>query len=523
MPPEYSMRRNKGIFFCVIFVFALFLRFSLYLTLKDDLYFSSVFVDEKWILEHLDGRYLSLYVYSPGYVVFLKLYSLVFSASGFSIVVFQIIFSSFLNAVIFYLLIKFTTLKKAFFISMIPLLYAPAIIFSLRILPVAIWSNLLIVSLLMMFISIKNDLRGYFYAGSSLLVFASLMRPNLFILVPVVVVIFFFVHNKSLKVFAPAVLSALLLGTIGVANYYEKGEFIPLTANGGVNFFMGNNPLSDGIYMPIQGVRNEIGLQLDDSVMIYAQNTSDSSPTMKKASSWWYGKGLSFIVEEPRKALALYLEKSVLMFRKEEFSSSFSTDFIMKRAMLPFYGFSILLGLFVFFLIVSCKNLSRIEKTFSASCLFFSFAGVVTFIVDSRYRSGFSITVLTFTMVLIALADFKSIMKHRKLVVTAVVFAFVILIVTAFPEKKGSLYFAWYSLGNLQVEKEDWDGAEISFSQSAKDNPDYCHAWNNLGMTYLMKKDSESAEKAFEKAVELEPENQMFRENLRRSRENQGR
>jgi tetratricopeptide (TPR) repeat protein len=145
---------------------------------------------------------------------------------------------------------------------------------------------------------------------------------------------------------------------------------------------------------------------------------------------------------------------------------------------------------------------------------------VVAFIVDSRYRSGFSVTVLTFLMVLVALTDFEALMKHRKLMVTAVVFACAISLVTAFPRHKGNLYYAWYSKGNLQVEKEDWDGAEISFSQSVKDNPDYCHAWNNLGMTYLMKKDSENAEKAFKKAVELEPENQMFRENLKGSQEN---
>jgi hypothetical protein len=372
----------------------------------------------------------------------------------------------------------------------------------------------------MMFVSIRNDLRGYFYAGSSLLVFVSLMRPNLFLLVPVVVLIFFFIWKKSLKVFAPVVLSALLLGAIGLVNYFEKGEFIPLTANSGVNFFMGNNPISNGIYMPVKGVRDEVGLQLEDSVRIYAENTSDSDPTYSKASKWWYGKGLSFILEEPGKALTLYLKKSVMMFRNEEFSSSFSTDFIMKRSTLPFYGFSILLGLFLFFLIVSYKKLSRLEKIFSASCLFFSFAGVVAFIVDSRYRSGFSVTVLTFLMVLVALTDFEALMKHRKLMVTAVVFACAISLVTAFPRHKGNLYYAWYSKGNLQVEKEDWDGAEISFSQSVKDNPDYCHAWNNLGMTYLMKKDSENAEKAFKKAVELEPENQMFRENLKGSQEN---
>jgi len=516
------MIKNK-ILLPVVFLFSILFKFSIYFLLKNDLYFSSSFVDEIWVLEHLDGRDLSLYVYSPGYILFLKLYSLIFPATRSSIVIFQIILTSILNTAIFFSLTKLTKKWKAFFISLFPVFFAPLLIFSLRILPVAIWPPLFILSLLLLFISIKNDQNRYFYIGSSLLVLASLMRPNLFLLVPVIVILFFFVKKLNYKAFAPLVLCALLLGMIGTANYFEKGEFIPLTANGGVNFFMGNNPLSDGVYLPVNGVRDEIGLQLDDSVRIYANNTSDGYPTMQKASSWWFKKGLSFIIENPGKATALYLKKTALMFRNEEFSSSFSTDLILERSILPFYGFSFLLGLFVVFVILSFRYLSRMEKMFTVACLFFSFAGVVAFIIDSRYRLGFSVAVLTLMMILIAKSDLEIVFENKKKNFAAFIVGVLVFTATSFPKQKGNLYFAWYSLGNLQVEQEDWDSAEVSFSRSAKDNPDYSHAWNNLGMTQLMKKDYGNAQKAFEKALEIEPENQMFKENLKRSQGNQGR
>lgn len=511
------MIKNNLKLFSLFFPLTLLIKLSLFFFLKDDIYFSSTFVDEKWVLEHLDGRALSLYVYSPGYVLFLKLYSLFFSETKLSVQIFQIVFSSLINSLIFLFLTKITERAKAFILALLPVIFAPVAIFSLRVLPAAIWPELLILSILFFYISIKNSNR-YFYAGSILVVLASLMRPNLLILVPIIVLFFFYIRKKSMKAFTPLVLTLLFTGIIGVINYSESEEFIPLTANSGVNFFMGNNEFSDGIYMPVKGVRDEIGLQLEDSVRIYAENTGDKDPTMEKASKWWHYEGLRFLKENPDKAVTLYLRKTMLMFRNEEYSSSFSTDLILERTFLPLFGFSLLLGMLVFFLIMTFNSLTVNEKMFMISFLFFSFAGVVFFIIDSRYRLGFSVSSLAFTMILIARTDLKKIFENKLKFSAAAVSAVLIFSVTAFPKHKGNLYYPWYSLGNLYVAQESWDGALSSFSNSVKDNPDYSHAWNNLGMTYLILEKKMEAQKAFEKAVEIEPENLMFKENLKRSR-----
>ena len=514
------MLKNKKIITALFFVLVLFIKAALFLFLKNDIYFASTFVDERWVLEQLDGRHISLYVYSPGYVVFLKLYTLMFPATKISIQIFQIVFSSAINALIFFFLTELTNSLKAFFIALIPIFFAPVAIFSLRILPVAIWPELLILSLLLLFVSIRKDRGYYYFSGSSVLVCAALMRPNLLLLVPVVAILFFFIWKRSITTFSPLVLTLLLTGLIGFVNYSETGEFLPLTANGGVNFFMGNNELSHGVYMPVKGVRDEIGLQLNDSVRIYAENSGDNGPTMSKASKWWYLKSLNYLAENPVKAMRLYMKKTAFMFRNEEYSSSFATDFMMERYFLPFFGFSILFGLFIFFVFLSHRSLNRSEKIFWLVCLVFSFAGVIPFTIDSRYRLGFSITVLTLTMIMMTKLDLKKALENKVKLIVSLICAVVIFTATTFPKQKGNLYYAWYSLGNLYVEKSEWNEALESFSQAVKDNPYYPHAWNNLGMTYLMLKGSENAQKAFKKAVEIEPENPMFRKNLKRSQRN---
>lgn len=515
--PDREMLKNKKITIPLFFFLVLSIKFILFFFLKNDIYFSATFVDENWVLEHLDGRNLSLYVYSPGYVLFLNFYSLIFPATKTSIQIFQIFFSAAINVLVFFFLTKITRQLKALIISLMPLFFAPVAIFSLRILPAAIWPELLILSIVLLFISLKNSKMSYYYIGSAIFVSAALMRPNLFLLVPVAA-IFFFILKKSIKTLVPVVLTSLFLTALGFMNYSETEEFIPLTANGGINFFMGNNEFSDGVYMPVKGVRDEIGLQLQDSVRIYAENTGDNEPSMSRSSSWWYLKGLNFIVEKPGKATMLYLKKTGLMFRNEEYSSSFSTDLMMERFFLPLFGFSLLLGVFVFALIVTFRSLSKNEKLFMLLSLFFSFAGVVAFIIDSRYRLGFSVTILAFKMILIAKSDLKKIFENRLKLAVAAIFAVIVFSITAFPGHKGNLYYAWYSLGNLYVAEENWDEALDSFSNAVEDNADYSHAWNNLGMTYLMLEKKSEAEKAFEKALEIEPENLMFKGNLNRSR-----
>ena len=486
--------------------------------LKNDIYFSAQFVDELWVLNRLNESGISkLFVYSPGYILFLKSFTMFFDITVWNIIIFQVLVQSLCAGSVFFLLTQICDWKKAFAISLIPLLYIPFSIYALRILPEALWPHFLIISVVSAIIAIDRKDWRYFTFSTFFMVLSSIMRPNLFILVPWFVLIFLFVFEKRKKAiaFLPVIFSFLMIAPVAISNYFETGEFIPLTANSGINFYMGNNERSDGLYKSVEGIRDEIGLQLSDSVK-YSSAAEKTDLSLSASSSWWYGKGFEFIVENPEKALDIYLKKLKTLFRNEEFSASFSTDFVLlrhDRLFSFFYGFSFLFASFVFFIFLKLrKNLIFISGT-----LFFTALGIIPFIIDSRYRLGFSVTVLSFLMTIAAEMNFQKIAESKLRYCVTVLIAVSVFCFTFFPHQKGNVYYAWYSLGNLYVEKSEFYNASESFRKSVEDNSEYKHGWNNLGMSFLSLGDYELGRDAFIKALELDPENEMFRNNLKKA------
>jgi Tfp pilus assembly protein PilF len=58
-----------------------------------------------------------------------------------------------------------------------------------------------------------------------------------------------------------------------------------------------------------------------------------------------------------------------------------------------------------------------------------------------------------------------------------------------------------------------WREAIYRWEQASKIDPSYSAAFNNLAVGYEHEGDFEKARKAYERALELEPENQMIRQN----------
>ena len=58
-----------------------------------------------------------------------------------------------------------------------------------------------------------------------------------------------------------------------------------------------------------------------------------------------------------------------------------------------------------------------------------------------------------------------------------------------------------------------WREAIYRWEQASKIDPSYSAAFNNLAVGYEHEGDFDKARKAYERALELEPENQMIRQN----------
>ena len=58
-----------------------------------------------------------------------------------------------------------------------------------------------------------------------------------------------------------------------------------------------------------------------------------------------------------------------------------------------------------------------------------------------------------------------------------------------------------------------WKEATYRWLRATEIDPTYAAAWNNLAIAYEQQGNFEEAQKAYEKAVQLDPKNQMIRQN----------
>ncbi len=201
-------------------------------------------------------------------------------------------------------------------------LYAPVIFFESRLLPV----NLAIpLSLLALHVLVRYEHRlatpkesGLRKPGLALpalagviLGFASMARPNLLLAAPAIVASLFLFRRTLRPTIAGA--AALLLGLlIGIApslaeNFSRSGDLIPVTANGGINFWFGNNEAAHGTFHAPSPEWGSIGTQRDVSVAIATEALGLQEPVSESvASAWWFARGRQYLIDSPLSALRLW-------------------------------------------------------------------------------------------------------------------------------------------------------------------------------------------------------------------------
>jgi Flp pilus assembly protein TadD len=107
---------------------------------------------------------------------------------------------------------------------------------------------------------------------------------------------------------------------VALTNYVVEGELVAITANGGLNLYIGNNAHSTGAYVLPPGLWFEPGNPSDD----YAGFTTATMelghrPSSAELSSWWSQKALRHIADHPLRTLELAGTKLKLVVNDYEY------------------------------------------------------------------------------------------------------------------------------------------------------------------------------------------------------------
>ena len=112
-------------------------------------------------------------------------------------------------------------------------------------------------------------------------------RPNLFLLlVPSVPLWIGLKHRKWLPAAMCLLGSVLLMLPPAIHNGAATGRFIPLSAHGGINLYVGNCPEADGTFKPPPGMRASMEGYIADS-RVRAEALTGRAMTDEEASLYW--------------------------------------------------------------------------------------------------------------------------------------------------------------------------------------------------------------------------------------------
>jgi 4-amino-4-deoxy-L-arabinose transferase-like glycosyltransferase len=181
-----------------------------------------------------------------------------------------------------------------------------------------------------------------------------------------------------------------------VRNRVAGGDWVLVASQGGVNFFIGNNPQSNGMQAVVPGTRATWWGGYEDTVAI-AEQSQGRTLRPSEVSSYWYGRAFKFIRNHPAAWLELTLRKSVALIGDVEIPNN--APYQARRgeyftlSVVPL-GFGFLMALFAVglpWLVPRSSGPGDIEPRRALVVLILIFmavysATIVAFFVTGRYR-----------------------------------------------------------------------------------------------------------------------------------------
>jgi 4-amino-4-deoxy-L-arabinose transferase-like glycosyltransferase len=234
----------------------------------------------------------------------------------------------------------------------------------------------------------KSSISWWFYSGIGLGA-AILCRPTDIFVVAVailwVTVVLFRTFPERRRASTGLVVAIVLIVLpVTLRNYSVSNEFIPITSNGGLNFYLGNNPKAVGVYYNVDG----LDLANDPDGRIFLETTQGRNFTAGQASSFWMNEAIDYIIKKPFDFISLIGVKSILFFHFKEIGQlGYNYYFISKNAV-PALEFFMT---FLFILPFSIVGMTVLRKEWRKYFLLYGFLtaqflGVILFFVTDRFR-----------------------------------------------------------------------------------------------------------------------------------------
>jgi tetratricopeptide (TPR) repeat protein len=156
---------------------------------------------------------------------------------------------------------------------------------------------------------------------------SAIARPNVLLFGPAIVVWLMIKHSKEFLRgigYAACVTAGCLMIVLPIAarNYVVGKDVVLIASQGGVNFYVGNNPQSDGRTATIPGGALDSSGHYQQAIQRQAEQALGRTLKSSEVSDYYYKRGWEFIRERPGQALALTWLKIRLFWSRWEIANN---------------------------------------------------------------------------------------------------------------------------------------------------------------------------------------------------------
>lgn len=526
--PKTGRSLNKAkvcsIILLVILGAAVFLRLIHWTDVRADPFFADLVMDsqeyDRWALAIAGGDWIGSEVFfqAPFYPYFLAVFYAFFGHSLNIIYLIQIIAA----AAGIYALYRTGRRLGGEVLGLaaagLSALYAVYIFYDVQLLKESLVVSL-VSFLLWVLVEVRESGKSYLWLIAGVLSgVLSLLRENMLLIVPLLFILTMkpgakaWIYLKRCGFLLLGVVIILL--PVALRNLSVGGIFAPTTFQGGVNFFIGNNPEATGTYQPIVPGKQVPYYERNEPIRLAEQEVGrELSPG--EVSQYWMNKALNWALENPLDFARLQIKKFFMFWSWYEWPDAVDyyyvkgTSFVLRLPLLEFGG--------VFLLAAAGILLARKKLLMFFPVLLLAvgwMASTIVFFLFSRYRLPAvpCLMLLAAVPVSVLLESFKK----KKLILSVVLSLFVLLswIVPRAVGYSPRMELVHYNLGLISDGKGKLEEAEKHYLKALSINPDDFLSCVNLGNLAVREGDWKKALEWFEMAAGIEPGSDGVQSNL---------
>ena len=300
----------------------------------------------------------------------------------------------------------------------------------------------------------------------------------------------------------------VVLLPVAVRNSFVGDGFYLTTAQFGPNFYIGNNALADGTYMPLRFGRGAPEYERQDATEL-AREATGRQLSPADVSRYWTAQAWAFIRAEPVAWLKLLGKKVALLWNRTEMLDTESQESHAEwSTVVRLAGrvghFGILVPLALLGVIVTWPLRDRLWVVYGISMAYA--ASVVMFYVFARYRYPIVPFLMLFAAAGLAVSPRLLHANAHSLAIAAAVAAAAVFVNRPMLSTDLMRTITEHNLGAALQSEQRPDDAIAHYRRAITIRPDYAPAYNNMGAALRSKGQLPEAVASYERALALRPD-----------------